>query len=294
MSRRVSIVYNPISGKNRGESAARETARILERNGFGECSLFESQGDDHLEQLGERASLDSDVIVAVGGDGTLNRVVNGMRNRTVPVGLVPCGTGNAVAQEFRVGRTPAEAARTITNGHIRTIDAIRVGGVLSLMMVGAGIEGDVDARMHKRRDGHYMSIWSYLPMFVSSLVRWRAPRMDIYVDGRLVADWADEVIVANIAHHGGPFTVAPGAKPDDGLLDVWVFQCGRPDAIVRMLLAVMFRMHRDSRCVKRYSARRVTIDSPGPVPYHVDGDPGGVTPLEATIEPKAFRLFARR
>jgi YegS/Rv2252/BmrU family lipid kinase len=290
------LVVNPAAGGGRTERLWRDLRDDLHRRGF----AFEwttTTGPGRATDLArEAAEAGVSLVVAVGGDGTLNEVVNGAvgdeRPRPV-VGAILTGRGRDAARNFGIAADPRQAARRLVEGIETTVDLVRAewpGGAHRWVVsaAGAGFDAAVAARAATRRGPGTLP---YLLSVVTTLSQHATVPAEIEADGERV--WTGPLtaaVVANGAHYGGGMKIAPAADPADGRLDLVVLgDLGRLE-LLRWLPTVYRGRHLANPKIRTRAARRVTIRAARPLPVHVDGEPAPPTPVTLTIRPGALRL----
>ncbi|HEY2994435.1 MAG TPA: diacylglycerol kinase family protein [Methylomirabilota bacterium] len=290
------LVVNPAAGGGRTERLWRDLRDDLHRRGF----AFEwttTTGPGRATDLArEAAEAGVSLVVAVGGDGTLNEVVNGAvgdeRPRPV-VGAILTGRGRDAARNFGIAADPRQAARRLVEGIETTVDLVRAewpGGAHRWVVsaAGAGFDAAVAARAATRRGPGTLS---YLLSVVTTLSQHATVPAEIEADGERA--WTGPLtaaVVANGAHYGGGMKIAPAANPADGRLDLVVLgDLGRLELLC-WLPTVYRGRHLANPKIRTRAARRVTVRSDRPLPVHVDGEPAPPTPVTLTIRPGALRL----
>jgi diacylglycerol kinase family enzyme len=240
-------------------------------------------------------------LVGIGGDGTAAELVN----RTapgVPITLLAAGTANLIARHFGLSHHPEQVASTIAEGKSIRLDAGRASGRLFLVMVSCGLDAEVVRRVHERRrnnpKGGHIRYASYLKPILDGLRTYRYPEMQIDCEEplggassaplSLRARW---VFAFNIPRYGWGLPLAPAADATDGLLDVCTFRRGSWWQGLRYLAAAQLGCHQRLRDCVCCRARRLRITAEGDVPYQLDGDPGGMLPLEIEVLPSRVRLI---
>jgi YegS/Rv2252/BmrU family lipid kinase len=285
--RRALLVVNPISGRGRGLAAAEELARGLVRRGCA-AEILRTGGRGDAPRL-LRAAGPADLVVAVGGDGTLSEVFQGLADPRTPVGLLPCGTGNVLARELGLPRRVPGALEVLLAGRRQEIDVARAGERLAHLVVGVGFDALVIAELEARRKGP-ITQGVYLGAVVRALRRYRPVPLTVRVDGELLEGTAGAVWVANAGRYAGLLSLAPEARIDDGWLEVYLFPTGRVVELYSSFARGLVS-HLPGGKVRMRRARRVRVASAEPVPYQVDGDLAGTTPLEIELLPGRFTLL---
>jgi len=286
--RRVLVVANPISGRGRGAGAAREVARGLERTGAAVELFLTSARGDAFERL-RRMTEPCDLVVSVGGDGTLREVLDGLVDPDVPVGMLPFGTANVLATQLRLPRDVHRAIEVLAAGRTQELDVARVGGKLSFLVTGVGVDGLAVDEVERRRSGA-ITKWSYVHAVLAVLRDYRPPRLAVRIDGEPLPERYGFVFVSNTRSYGGILRLDPASRLDDGLLEAYLFRRGTRGALLRgALRGALVGLPGGAVELRRLRRIEVTSDD-GPVPYQVDGDPGGTTPVELVMAPNRYRL----
>jgi YegS/Rv2252/BmrU family lipid kinase len=273
------IIANPAAGTGAAQRRAPRLLTELKRAGVA-CELAWTSLRDSAATLAEAAPT-AEMIVCVGGDGTLNEVVNGLGGRSARVAVFPAGTANVLARDFRLPTSPRRAAKMIAEGRTRRLDVGRVGERRFGLFVGAGLDAAVvreRAALPRTRFG-----WTaYAEPLVRALRDYDFPPISVVVDGEDCVE-AAAVLIANVAGYGGPFRPVPDADPADGRLDVCLMQSGTPrDAARHMWRAARGRLL-ESEDVFRARGRRIELGSPGDVPVQIDGDAAGQLPVRVEL-----------
>jgi diacylglycerol kinase family enzyme len=216
----------------------------------------------------------------------------------LPLALLPLGTENLLARCLGIPLKPLDVAKLIAVGQSIQLDAGRANGRLFLLMAGCGFDADVVGRLHGARDGH-ITQWSYTKHIWEAIRNYRYPEFRVTyrlnsphhetpMEHSVQARWA---FVSNLPLYAGGLSFSPGACGTDGVLDLCLFQGGTFWAGLRYLTGVAFGGHGQmSDCVAA-QATRVVIESDEPVPYQLDGDPGGMLPLAIEIIPRRLTVI---
>jgi YegS/Rv2252/BmrU family lipid kinase len=240
-----------------------------------------------------------DLIVAVGGDGTVLQVATSLSGTTVPIAIVPTGTGNLLAGNLRIPHFPEEAVRTALTGRPRRIDVGRVvvGGKRRMFTVACGV--GFDAEVMQRTDSAQKARWGKLAYFASALLetgKIHNAMHEITIDGVHSTMDAAQVLVANFGRVP-PGLTARGVRSDDGLLDVFVIRASGP---LPALLAGWEAIRKtgagksDSGRVFRAKARRVRIETHPSRRVETDGSVVGRTPITLSVRPAALTVMVPR
>jgi diacylglycerol kinase family enzyme len=288
--RRALVVANPISGRGRGERLARELARGFERRGVAAEVLLTRARGDAPRLLGAAGA--ADLVVAVGGDGTLGEVLRGLPERTTPVGLLPCGTANVLAHALRLPRHPERALPAFLHGRIQDLDVGRAGERYAHLVVSIGFDARVVEEVERRRRGPITKA-VYVGAILRTLPRYRPVPLRVWIDGRELDRPVGMVWIANTPKYADVLRFARGTRLDDGQWEVYLFPTGRASELIGAALRGLL-LHLPGGPITMQRARSVRVEAAEPVPYQVDGDLAGTAPLEFELLSERFRLVVPR
>jgi diacylglycerol kinase family enzyme len=305
------ISVNPKAGRRSPMLRAEELCGRRREKGF-QPELLTSLDEVTEKAKAYHAEARLRALVGVGGDGTAATLVNRTEPGT-PITLLSAGTANLLAKHFRLGKNPRQLAEMIETGQLLTLDAglaiFNGGEKLFLVMVSCGFDADIVSGVHTHREeryrqghkkGAHISYLSYINPVCRSLCGYRFPKMNVEVlniDGNVTESIAvdDQIRMAfffNINRYAWGLPLAPYADPGDGKLDHILFRGGSVfHGAVYTLFAQCFSLHRILPGVKIGQATRYRITSDQPVPFQLDGDPGGTLPLEVEIVPNRFTFL---
>jgi diacylglycerol kinase family enzyme len=237
------------------------------------------------------AALDgADLVVAVGGDGTVRGCAEGLAGTGVPLGVVPRGTANLLARTLRIPGHPraALAAAFDSRGVDRTIDLAVADGVPFTAMAGMGLDAAVVAGTKLKHQ------FGWLAYAMSGAVHLALPpaRFTIRLDdGPPIEREAQSVVTGNSGLLPGGFSLLPDARLDDGMLDVGVLAPHGPFGWTRLATRVLTHSHREDRMLERFKARKAEISAQTPLPREVDGELVTASrSLTVTIQPSALTV----
>jgi YegS/Rv2252/BmrU family lipid kinase len=225
-----------------------------------------------------------DLILAAGGDGTYHEVINGMRQSSVPLGILPMGTGNSLVRELGLPADPFRAATALRNGVVRPIYLGRSEHRLFILMVGAGFDAEVVRHVPpaKKRWG----IPAYLLTGLTELFRYTYPVLTFRVDGK--EHKGTTGVIAKARCYGGPFAVVPQIRLDRPELILCLFKGRGPLSYMKYALGVITGLHTRMADVEFHAGTTIEVESPAPL--HADGELIGIGPIRITILPQTLNL----
>lgn len=288
----VRIIVNPISGRGHDPRFVRELVRHLSLRGF-PVEVTVTRRPGHARDLARDAPDQARCVVSIGGDGTHREVLSGLMGRPVPACIVPSGTENVLGRTFRLTGTLADTAALIQDGRPLGLDVGLAGDRAFVMFSGVGFDAEVTQEIHRRRRGPILRA-AYYGAIMRKLWHYDFPSITVTVDGRVLAADAGVVVVANTPFYGDRLRFAPGAKGDDGLLDVVCFRTPSRWHVFAHYLRARAGRHIGHPLVASGRGKRIEVTcAERRLPIQVDGDVLAATPLVYTVRPRAVRLLMR-
>lgn len=291
--RQFTAVVNPTAGGSTGTAALLPVARLLREAGA-HLETEYSRSLEHAGEVARRAGEQGRVVLAVGGDGIAGCVGGALSGTEAVFGLVPAGRGNDFARALGLPTTPSALAELLLHGTPKRIDTIEVESAVHrrtvvLGSVYAGV--DAVANRHANTSRWLRGAASYYAGGLRAVATWRAVDYRITVDGVLHERRGYTVVTANSGYYGFGRLIAPGAKLDDGLLDVVVIR----DAPRRLFFAVMNELktgvHINRPEVEILHGKEIRIEANREIPYGADGEVDATLPMTARVQPGALNVL---
>ncbi|MBI3610820.1 MAG: diacylglycerol kinase family lipid kinase [Nitrospirae bacterium] len=283
-AKRPALILNPVAGPF---WRRRKAQRLIEhlQTLYPDLTVHRTGRAGDAERLARQlASGPHDLILAAGGDGTYHEVINGMRDSSVPLGILPMGTGNSLVRELELPTDPLHAATAIRGGVVRPIYLGQCDHRLFILMVGAGFDADIVRSVPPAKKG--MGMLAYMLAGIIALFRYSYPTMTFRVDGREMKGTSG--IVAKARCYGGPFAIVPHVRLDRPELILCLFKGRGPLTYLKYTLGVIAGLHTRMADVEFHSG--TTIDVESPVPLQADGEAIGIGPARLTIVPMTLNL----
>jgi YegS/Rv2252/BmrU family lipid kinase len=294
----VAIIINPVSGGARPDAArarAQLARSIVDTHGD-RAEVFVTERAGHARELAKAAvAQGARLVMAWGGDGTINEVACALAFGDVPMGIVPAGSGNGLARELGVDPRPERAIADALRAEPQPLDAGQIEGRLFVNLAGIGFDAYVAAQFNApgtRRRG----LLGYAAISARALFGYQAAQYRISADdGGMMESRAVLVTIANSAQFGNGARIAPGALVDDGQLDLVVVE-ERSRLLTLAHVPRLFNgtVARMPGCTIR-RIRTAVIESEQPMALHVDGEPvEGGNQLRVRVHPGALRVCVKR
>lgn len=288
---RALIVLNPLAGQ---ASALRQNVQAARAvwlaHGWSVDIETTNASGDGARLARDAAAAGYDVVVAAGGDGTINEVVNGLAGTRTALAVLPVGTVNVWARELGIPLEPRAAALALMQARIRCIDLGRADGRYFLLMAGVGFDAAVvnEVRSDEKRR---LGALAYVLRTFDLALRFRGQRARISLDDRKIRGRVLLVVIGNSQLYGGVFKITARASIDDGLLDVCVIKGDSLiEAPLRIISILRQRYTFDPR-IEYHRARTIRVETRGALPVQVDGDQAGMTPMTFVVVPGALRAL---
>ncbi len=295
----VRIIINPVSGparRGRGAERLGQARRALDRLRIpGEACLTERSGHAHELAL-EAVSAGVELVLAWGGDGTINEVGRALvqregegLTRLPDLGIIPGGSGNGLARELKIPFDPALAIERAFHAKAREIDAGDVSGHVFFNVAGIGLDAHVAGLVATRMS--HRGLVPYITATLGDLLRYPPSLYSIDIDGRREERQALVIALANSRQYGFGAQIAPAAKLDDGLLDLIAIEDRRLlGNMARVPSLFVGRLDRRAG-VHAAQIRELTIRASSAMLFHVDGEVvQGSDTLTVRVLPRALRI----
>jgi diacylglycerol kinase (ATP) len=268
------------------------------------CSILKTKGWE-IENLSTRQRGDAEVfarnaveispalVIAAGGDGTINEVMNGLAGSEIPMGILPLGTTNVLAKELGI---PENVEGAIEVAVDRTPKAISLGRIilsrdsltvsrLFCLMSGIGFDGEA-VRATDEGLKKISGKGAYLYSGIKTLLRFRPAELTFHIAGREYSGYS--AVIGKAGRYGGNFKVVPDARITDPVLYACIFKGGRRSDVLRYVFGVAMGTHLGYKDVEYLKAEKIEID--GSAHVQIDGDYIGKTPARIEVVRDALRL----
>lgn len=303
MSRRTKLIFNPYADRGHAWDVAQSFRAIVDRAGGGSWAATEYPG--HATELAAQAVEEGfEVVAAIGGDGTVHEVVNGLMrfpSEQRPIlAAVPLGSGNDFCAGVGIAHQPEEAIRRVFEGRPRTIDLARISdnnGHIEYwdnsISIGFGAAVAVYAYHITALRGFPMYLWAVIKTI---FLKHDAPRMVLETERESIEQEILFLSLNNGPREGGGFLTSPAAQPDDGELNYALIGDVSRLMMFRLIPEVMRGTHGRFKPVRLGAFRELHLRSEEPVPIHTDGEiyadfSSNITELEIKVLPREIQVL---
>ena len=278
--RHILAIINPVSGTGSKDKIPRliDTAVDNERN---DVSIVMSEYAGHAREIAAQAVRDGiDVVVAIGGDGTVNEVGSALCGTDTAMAIVPCGSGNGLARHLRISMNASRALQVLNNGVVGKFDYCTVNGKPFFCTCGMGFDAEVSYKFSNEGTRGFIT---YIKTALTEYIKYKPKEYLIDIDGAKLQEKAFVIACCNAAQYGNNAYIAPRATMQGGLIDMTVMH---PFNVVQspIIGARLFlkQLNHDNH-VSIYRGKRIVIERQSNDFMHIDGDPT-MMPARIVIE----------
>jgi diacylglycerol kinase (ATP) len=319
------LIYNAHAGHGIAQRDLDAVTDYLERNGWA-LGVQRTHTPRDATALARRAAAQGvDVVIAAGGDGTVNEVVNGLIGSDTALGVLPVGTSNVWALQMGIPTLsplgPAaglarlmvdleerierplprnyhrsvlfNAARVLVEGEHRAVDVGKVNDRHFLLWAGIGLDAEVTIRVSPK-DKKAFGPWAFVGSALDVVREYRSTDVRLTLDGVVRQTRTSLIVISNVQLYGGVLPIGARASVDDGVLDVCVFKGEGLLNYVQQILKVVARQHVEDATIEYYQCKELVVEASDALPVHVDDEPFAVTPVMVSAVPGALRAIVPR
>jgi len=269
LKKKICVIVNPISGKGKNRFLAEKIQSAFDADQY-ETELLFSQAPHHSTELARQAvAKKADVVVAVGGDGSINEIGQGLIGSQTALAIIPTGAGNGLARHLKIPRDLNKALNVVKQGHLATIDAVQLNDRFFFTAAGIGFDAEIGWAFSKF--GH-RGFFSYLLVTLREFLRHRPSVYELSIDGTKLSREAFLISFANGSQFGNGAVIAPNAQIDDGSVDVVILKKFPLFAAPRLAYQLFNRTIDRSKYVEVFQAKNISLNQPI-LKWHVDGEP---------------------
>ncbi|WLD92425.1 diacylglycerol kinase family protein [Alkalihalobacillus sp. AL-G] len=304
MKKLLIFIINPCAGNGRGTKVWKKIKRELQRKNV-HFRSFLTERPGHAEDLAKQmAHMHQDHlkgIIAIGGDGTVHEVINGLvHHDRVPVGFISAGSGNDFARGYHIPKSPIKALNRILSyrpirvkrydlGEYRLEKRKHKPGYFASSL-GVGFDGEVTKQTNQSKSKGLFNKFglgtlAYVYMLLKVAMTYKPFHLDLTIDGREYR--FEEVWFAtttNIEHFGGGMKISPGAKPNDGILNICIVHNLSRSKLFFLFGTVFFGIHTKLKEVEMFTGKEIELSTMGPVTVHADGEVIGQSPVNIEVK----------
>lgn len=288
--KRITFIVNPISGTRGKELILQTIEKKLDFNLY-DHTIIRTEYAGHAEQLAREAAANrTDIVVAIGGDGTINEIGRSLLHTSTALGIIPCGSGNGLARHLHIPLAPAKAIEILNQGHIRDIDYGIIDGHPFFCTCGVGFDAFVSLKF---ADSGKRGLLTYLENTLHESLTYRPEAYEIENESGTARYKAFLIACANASQYGNNAYIAPQASLTDGMMDITILEPFTMLDIPSLSFQLFNRTIDQNSRIKTLREKKITIRRNKEGVFHFDGDPAmGGKNLEVEIVHKGIKVVA--
>nr|WP_067056806.1 diacylglycerol kinase family protein [Mucilaginibacter sp. L294] len=289
MKRKALFIINPVSGGKKKDGVPELVAKYLDPTIF-DYDIEFTTGIFHAHDLAKAAVGEYEIVVAVGGDGTVNEIASAIAGTDTVLGVIPFGSGNGLARFLTIPMDTEEAIKTMNAGRTITIDAGKMNGQWFFNMAGMGFDAHIS---HVFANGSTKrGFVSYFKSSIQEISTYKSKNYHIEIDGVAYDREAFMLSMANSSQYGNNAHVSPTASVQDGLLDVCIIKPFPLWRFPEMGLRMFTKTADSSRYVEIIKGKHIVITRQEEGPIHLDGEPQVAgTAIDIEIVPNSLHVI---
>jgi YegS/Rv2252/BmrU family lipid kinase len=289
LERKALFIINPISGGKKKDGVPELIEKYLDTNLFKPVIVF-SDGVSHARQIAKEAVDKFDLVVAVGGDGTVNEVASAIVGSNTTLGIVPFGSGNGLSRFLNIPMDTQKAIQMLSTGKVITVDSAKLNGQPFFNMAGMGFDAHIsEVFSHTKKRGFI----TYIKSSIKEVINYKPQNYHLEIDGKIYEREAFMLSFANSSQYGNNAHISPRASIQDGLLDVCVIKKFPLWRFFEMGVRMMTKTTDRTKYVEIIRGRHILVKRSVPGPLHLDGEPHiGGTDAEIILIPNSLKVIA--
>lgn len=266
----IRFIINPISGNNKNSNVAELIEKTIDKTKYS-CDFRNTEYTKHATQLAQDAVNENiDIVVAVGGDGTVNEVSKALIGTNVRFGIIPSGSGNGLGRFLKIPLKVEKAIKIINNSRQFSMDAIQINDEYSVNVAGLGFDAHIS---HLFANFGQRGFKSYLKLILREYPKYKPQKYNLKIDGQLFEKEAFLISFANSSQFGNNAHIAPLAEINDGLIDICVLKQFPAWRSLFISILLYSRGLTKSKYYEVKKAKEIEIINQSQLWAHIDGDP---------------------
>lgn len=284
---KITFIINPISGHGKKKTVEKKIEKFLSQD-FN-LEILYTNAPKHATELSRKASEDSNIIVAVGGDGSIHEVGQALIDNESKLAIIPMGSGNGLARHLKIPLNIQKSIEIINQNYSQRIDVLDFGNLYGLNVSGIGFDAHI---AHKFASHGKRGFLSYIKLTLNEYLKYKAQNYTLEINGVEMHTEAFLISLANSSQFGNNAYIAPNAKIDDGFFDLTLLSPFRKRESLIIGLKLFTKKIDQSHQVKIIKTKEVKITSEKDFTLHIDGEDMGIKKeLNVKIKPSALNII---
>jgi diacylglycerol kinase (ATP) len=269
LKKKALFIINPVSGGKKKDKVPQLIKQHLDSSVF-DYDIIYSTKETPISEVSKEAAQTCDIIIAVGGDGTVNEAASAIAGTDKALGIIPFGSGNGLARFLQISLDTAEAIKNLNNGRIEVIDAGKINNQWFFNMAGMGFDAHIsEVFSHGKTRGFRQ----YFKSSLQEISNYKAQKYNLVIDGNEYDREAFMLSFANSSQYGNNAHVSPNASLHDGLIDVCIIKQFPVYRLLEMGLRMLTKTSESSKYVEIIRGKHIKVKRAGSDAVHLDGEP---------------------
>jgi YegS/Rv2252/BmrU family lipid kinase len=289
MKKKILYIINPFSGSSKKNNLEQIIGSETDKSRF-ELFIKHTEYAGHGKELARQAIEDKlDIVVAVGGDGTINEISSQLINTDIVFAIIPKGSGNGLARFLNIPLDEKKAVRLINKMNVLTIDSIKLNDLHYVNMAGIGFDAHI---AHLFSTFGKRGFKSYVKLVYKEYKKYKSQNYLLTIDGKQIEQQAFVISFANSSQFGNNAHIAPLAKINDGLIDLCILKEFPAYKAISLVYQLYTKRLPKSRYYKVHKAKHIQVKSETELLAHIDGEPIKLgNNLDIKILPKSLKII---
>ena len=285
--KKIQFIINPISGVGKQKTVEQLVSSLLDHEQF-DVSIVYTQHAKHAIELSALAAKEKiDIVVAVGGDGSVNEVGRSLINTSTALAVIPAGSGNGLARHMNIPLNIEKAIRLLNNYQIKEIDTVTINDEVFIGTAGIGFDAHIGWKFSEYGKRGFMS---YIKLTFNEFFKYAPSQYELWIDDEKIETEAFLITFANSSQYGNNAYIAPNAVIDDGYMRVMIMQKFPLASSLGVGYKLFNKKLANSKFVKEYKAKHIKISNPESK-MHIDGEPvRSDKQLDIRVVPKSLKI----
>lgn len=290
--KKIRFIINPKSGSFFGFYKKKTIQKVISKflgNKSFDYEIFFTKNANHATALScEAALLKYDLVIAVGGDGTINEAAKGLVGSETALGIIPLGSGNGYSRHLKIPQSIDRALLAIFKGEYKLVDTLQINNEFILGVAGMGFDAHIAKKFASSKN---RGVLSYIKLIVEEFFKYKAEKYELFVDGNKMSKVAFLLSFAKSSQYGNNIIIAPNAKLDDGYINLTILKTPPLWAIFDIIYKLRHGLINKSKYYETFLCKEVIIKKKN-INVHLDGEPYLINDLaRIKIFPKSLKIL---
>jgi YegS/Rv2252/BmrU family lipid kinase len=293
---KILALLNPESGTKNQKTLKKEFIEAIEKYSVSYELLETSTIEEIYKAASEAADRNYETVIGIGGDGTINMIINAIATKNIYLGIVPTGTANLLATALGIPIDVKKAVKIIFEGKKSTLDLGKINDKYFAITAGCGFDAAIMGNINKQSK----KLFGYMAYVFEGIKQAVLPKRSVFlldIDGKKVKKRAVNVLFVNTGNILGNFiTLVPDASPSDGFLDICIYSPDHTGEYIPVLWNILTKQQYDEEHpaykMVHFKARQVKLKCRPRLPIQADGDLIGYPPVDISVCPDALKIHA--